>query len=107
MILLQTVLVSPETHLVKNLESLSTNESQSKKQGVINVTVYWNENIVFLLLVCMSRDGGHVGGHARTKHFSPLGTKLFGGKFYRIEPNMAALSHGCKPRIYLKHKNDF
>ena len=40
MILLQTVLVSPETHLVKNLESLSTNESQSKKQGVINVTVY-------------------------------------------------------------------
>ena len=31
MILLQTVLVSPETHLVKNLESLSTNEFQSKK----------------------------------------------------------------------------
>ena len=31
MILLQIVLVSPETHLVKSLESLSTNESQSKK----------------------------------------------------------------------------
>ena len=30
MILLQIVLVSPETHLVKNHESLSTNASQSK-----------------------------------------------------------------------------
>ena len=62
-------------------------------------------DFVLLLLVCTWRHGGHVGGQEQ-KHFSPLGTKLyFHVNFSRkyscvLTPNMAALSRGCKPRIY-------
>ena len=65
-ILLQIVMVSPRTHLVKNHESQSrTIESQFKKQCVpgsfvttqliwgqtpkLCITVYWNKNILLLL----------------------------------------------------------
>ena len=65
---------------------------------------------IFLLLVCTWRHGGHVGGQAQ-KHFSPLGTKLYfhvnsSRKYsFVLTPNMAALSHGCKPRIVHKKKS--
>ena len=68
MILLQIVLGSPGTHLVKNHESQSaTIEWQFKKQWVpgslvttqsiwrqtpkLSITVYWNKNILLLLLI--------------------------------------------------------
>ena len=68
MILLQIVLGSPGTHLVKNQESQSaTIEWQFKKQWVpgsfvttqsiwrqtpkLSITVYWNKNILLLLLI--------------------------------------------------------
>ena len=53
------------------------------------------------MLVC---TGGHVGGQEQ-KHFSPLGTKLyFHVNLSRknsivLNPNMAASSCACKPRI--------
>ena len=57
-----------------------------------------------LILVCMWRHGGHVGGQEQ-KHFAPLGTKLY----FRVNsarknsvvwpPNMTTLSRGYKPRI--------
>ena len=52
-------------------------------------------------LVCTWRHGGHVGCQEQ-KHFSPLESKLFfhvnsSRKFFIA--NMAALSHGWKPRI--------
>ena len=56
------------------------------------------------LLVCTWRHGGHVGGQEQ-KHFSPLGTKLYfhvnsSRKYsFVLTPNMATLSHGCKPKI--------
>ena len=56
------------------------------------------------LLVRTWRHGGHVGGQEQ-KHFSPLGTKLYfhvnsSRKYsFVLTPNMATLSHGCKPRI--------
>ena len=56
------------------------------------------------LLVCTWRHGSHVGGQER-KHFSPLGTNLYFHvnslrKYsFVLTPNMATLSHGCKPRI--------
>ena len=68
-------------------------------------------SLVLLLLVCMWRHGGHVGGQEQ-KHFSPLWFKLhFHVNSSRknskvLTPNTAALSRGCKPRIYLKHKKD-
>jgi len=57
------------------------------------------------LIVCTWRHSGHVGGKEKM-HFS-LGTKLyFHLNFLRknsivLTPNMAALSPGCKPRIFI------
>ena len=54
---------------------------------------------------CTCRHGGHVGGQEQ-KHFSPLGTKLYFHVNYSrkysfvLTPNMAALSRGCKPRVF-------
>ena len=55
------------------------------------------------LLVCTWRKGG-LGGGPEKKHFSSLGTKSFihvnsSRKRIVLNPNMAALSRGCKPRI--------
>ena len=54
--------------------------------------------------VCTWRHGGHVGGQEQ-KYFSPLGTKRYFHVNFSckisilLNPNMAALSRGCKPRI--------
>ena len=62
---------------------------------------------VSVLLVCMWRHGGHVGGQEQ-KHFSPLGTKLYfhvnssRKNSIVLTPNMAALSRGCKAKNSVK-----
>ena len=59
------------------------------------------ENKNRVLLVCKWRHGGHVGGQEQ-KRLSLLGTKLHLEKnSIVLITNMAALSRGCKPRIYL------
>ena len=74
-------------------------------------SVIWNHDrriylIIHLLLVWTRRYGGHLGGHEQ-KTFSLLGTKVYfhvnssRKKSIVLTPNMAALSHGCKPRIAL------
>ena len=51
----------------------------------------------------MRHLGGHVSGQ-EPKPFSRLGTKLYChvNSLRILSPNMAALLHGCKPRIVLK-----
>ena len=65
-----------------------------------------------LLLVCTWRHGSHGGvlvvrkkGISLLWELNPIFCKFFKKKFYRIDhqhtTNMAALSWGCKPRIWV------
>ena len=79
-----------------------------------NLIWTWHDNKTsksrWQLLVCRWRHGGHVGGQEQ-KHFSPLGTKLYfhvnsSRKYsFVLTPNMAALSRGCKPRIFCQYSD--
>ena len=60
---------------------------------------------LYCWFVCDVTAGVHVGGQEQ-KHFAPLGTKLccvvYSSKKKNsivLTPNMAALSHGCSPRV--------
>ena len=63
--------------------------------------------IIYKLLVCTWRHGGHVDGQEQ-KHVFPLGTKLhFHLNFLWkncivLTPNMATLSSDCKQRIAIR-----
>ena len=82
MILLQIVMVSPGTHLVKNHESLSiTNESQFKKTRSAKLKI--------LGLLCNQTI--NLETDAKTLHYSLL--KLI-------------IMYSTSPSIYLKHKKD-
>ena len=78
--------------------------SRVKRIFVLHVTSHNSSGFSTKLLVCKWRHGSHVGG-SKTKEFLSAGKwTLFWCKFkisFVLTTNMAALSRGCKRRIYV------
>ena len=89
MIQLQIVMVSPQTHLVKNRESQSiTNESQLKKQGVL---------IKLKMLGPLCNQIVNLETDAKTLYYSSLKKELIKRTGYYTQKIFKSIHHSLRP----------
>ena len=96
------------SYIRKRFSSLRTGlKNQHGHCFIVLEHQYGHRDVMKTLYCWFARDvtaGVHVGGQEQ-KHFAPLGTKLcchvnsLKKNSIVLTPNMAALSHGCSPRV--------